>query len=132
MADVVSIIPGESTEGKLLAQTSKSQTSRAVKAVIAETNAGKGNITSSHTLTEAQALEAGVNFAGNNAKEIGQSGSGVYRSQTINKDGTVSQYKMDAFSIAGSHRPNVPHVHLEIINPTNNKMIVNHHIPIIP
>lgn len=42
VADVVSIIPGGSTEGKLLAETSKSQTSRAVKAVVAETNSGKG------------------------------------------------------------------------------------------
>ena len=36
VADVVSIIPGGSTEGKLLAQTSKSQTSRAVKEITAQ------------------------------------------------------------------------------------------------
>jgi RHS repeat-associated protein len=34
VADVVSIIPGGSTEGKLLAQTSKSQSSRAVKEAV--------------------------------------------------------------------------------------------------
>ena len=36
VADVVSIFPGGSTEGKLLAQTSKSQTSRAVKAATSD------------------------------------------------------------------------------------------------
>jgi len=101
-----------------------------VNAVITETNAGKGNLTSIHTLTHDEALEAGIRFVGKDAKEIGKSGSGVYRSQHLNKDGTVNQFRMDGNSVQGNHSPNVPHVHLEIIDLTKNKPVVNNHIPI--
>jgi RHS repeat-associated protein len=130
--DVASIagVKSGGVTGSLLSKTSQSQVNRAVKDVINETVKGGGNLTSKYTLTESQALEAGVNFAGGNAKEIGKTGSGVYRSQNVNSDGTVNQFRIDANSIQGKHAPNVPHVHLEVIDPKKVKPVVNNHIPI--
>lgn len=88
--------------------------------------ANKKNITSQHTLTADEALEAGQKFLGNNYKEIGKPGSGVFRSA----DGT-RQFRMDNGSLSGSHSPNKPHVHLEAYKPGSNKPIVNNHIPFV-
>ncbi|MFC3188226.1 hypothetical protein ACFOD0_15260, partial [Shewanella intestini] len=95
--------------------------------VIRETlTANKKNITSQHTLTADEALEAGQQFLGKNYTEIGKPGSGVFRSA----DGT-KQFRMDNGSLSGSHAPNKPHVHLEIYKPGSNKPTVNNHIPFV-
>jgi hypothetical protein len=92
--------------------------------VIEETlKSNKKNITSKHTLTVDEALEAGEKFVGPGYKEIGKSGSGVFRSA----DGT-SQFRMDSGSLSGSHPPNKPHVHLETYKYSANKPTVNNHI----
>ena len=98
--------------------------------VINETETSHGNITSAHTLTEGEALDAGLQFLGTNYREIGNSGSGVYRSTTPNSDGTYNQFRMDNNSLEGNHSPNVSHVHFEVINPSTNKPTVNNHVPI--
>ncbi len=96
-----------------------------VDAVIDETNSRKGNITSRHTLSSDEALDAGIKFLGSDYREIGKPGSGVYR----NAEGT-RQFRIDNNSLEGNHSPNVPHVHLEKINPSKNKPTTNNHIPI--
>ncbi len=103
-----------------------------VKSVIQETNAGKGNLTSKHTLTESQALEAGEKFVGKNATEIGKPGSGVYLSKTPNGNGTVNRFRIDKTSVQGAHDPWVPHVHLEVVKPGVKDALINNHIPIKP
>ncbi len=97
-----------------------------IEAVIAETITGKGNITSTTTLTSGQLLEAGERFVGPGAQEIGKAGSGVYRSI----DGT-RQFRIDENSLLGSHAPGVPHGHLEIYSPGTARPLVNNHIPFI-
>jgi hypothetical protein len=93
--------------------------------VIAETaSATKKNITSAHTLTPAEALEAGQRWVGEGYSEIGKPGSGVFRSA----DGT-KQFRMDEGSLLGNHAPNVPHVHLETYLPGARLPSVNNHIP---
>ena len=67
---------------------------------------------------------------GKNANEIGNPGSGVYRSGTRNADGSINQFRMDNNSLEGNHRPNVPHVHFERVNEGVKKPIVNNHVPI--
>ncbi|WP_304669382.1 polymorphic toxin MafB class 1 [Neisseria polysaccharea] len=57
---------------------------RKINAVINETNTQRGNITSKHTLSSDEALDTGIKYLGSEYKEIGKSGSGVYR----NKAGT--------------------------------------------
>ena len=99
---------------------------------IKETQAGKGNITSKHTLTESEALQAGEKFAGKNAAEIGKPNSGVYQSRIANADGTYNRFRMDPTSVKGTHDPWVPHVHLEIVKPGVKVPVVNNHIPIVP
>ena len=98
--------------------------------VINETKLGKGNITSKSVLSESDALDAGINFVGKNAKEIGNSGSGVYRSGTKNADGSINQFRMDNNSLDGNHKPNIPHVHFERVNEGVKKPAVNNHVPI--
>ncbi|MCO8123571.1 HINT domain-containing protein [Stieleria sp. TO1_6] len=98
--------------------------------VISETlggrqRAGVRRIDSAHTLTENEALEAGIKFLGPDYREIGQSGSGVYRSA----DGT-RQFRMDNSSLMGDHEPFAPHVHLETFR-GGRQPFVNNHIPII-
>jgi RHS repeat-associated protein len=93
-----------------------------VQSVIDETNAGTGNITSAHTLSADQALDAGLQWLGPNYREIGD---GVFRSA----DG-LRQFRIDPNSIAGNHAPNVPHVHLETYAPGARYPSTNNHIPI--
>ncbi len=96
-----------------------------IDTVINETLNGKGNFTSSQTLTSSEALQSGIDFLGEGYTEIGKPGSGVYRN-TVN--GQIRQFRMDNNSICGNHAPNQPHVHLEIIDPVTNKPISNNHI----
>ncbi|HEZ1361364.1 TPA: HINT domain-containing protein [Neisseria meningitidis] len=98
---------------------------RKINAVINETNTQRGNITSKHTLSSDEALDAGIKYLGSEYKEIGKSGSGVYR----NKAGT-RQFRIDNNSLEGNHAPNVPHIHLERIDPNKKKPLTNNHIPI--
>ena len=94
--------------------------------VIAETLlANKRNITSQHTLNSDEALDAGLQFLGDGYKEIGKQGSGVFRS----KDG-MRQFRIDKNSLEGNHQPNIPHIHLETVNPDTGKFQVNNHIPL--
>uniref|UniRef100_UPI00202851F5 RHS repeat-associated core domain-containing protein n=1 Tax=Caballeronia sp. GAFFF2 TaxID=2921741 RepID=UPI00202851F5 len=95
-----------------------------VHSVIDETLNGKGNITSQYVLTSDQLLDAGSEFLGAGATEIGKPGSGVYRSE----DGT-RQFRIDNNSIQGNHAPNVPHGHLETYVPGATKPTANNHIP---
>lgn len=98
-----------------------------VDLVINETlSANKRNITSQHTLTADEALQAGQQFLGGYYTEIGKPGSGVFRSA----DG-ARQFRMDSGSLSGSHAPNKPHVHLEMYKPDSTKPIVNNHIPFV-
>jgi len=69
-------------------------------------------------------LKAGEKFLGSGYKEIGKSGSGVFRSA----DGT-RQFRIDSGSLIGAHKPGVPHGHLEVYKPGAAKPIVNNHIP---
>ncbi|WP_304670281.1 polymorphic toxin MafB class 1 [Neisseria polysaccharea] len=98
---------------------------RKINAVINETNTQRGNITSKHTLSSDEALDAGIKYLGSEYKEIGKSGSGVYR----NKAGT-RQFRIDNNSLEGNHAPNVPHIHLERIDSNKKKPLTNNHIPI--
>ncbi len=110
-----------------------------INAVIAETKAKRKDYTSQYTLTENEAINAGVLWVG---KEHSRIDDGVYRSNTPNPDGTYNQYRMDNGSLDGGHEPNVPHIHLQIIkideeiiknSRSRNKTeisIVNNHIPI--
>ena len=79
--------------------------------VIDETLAGRQRIgvrriDSKYTLTEDEALEAGIQFLGPGYREIGQRGSGVYRNGQ-------RQFRMDQRSLKGDHEPFIRHVHLE-------------------
>ncbi len=93
--------------------------------VIAETNAGRRNLTSAHTLTPDEALEAGEGWVGPGYREIGGSGSGVFRSAD-----NARQFRMDNDSLSGAHAPDVPHVHLEKIGPDGRRINTNNHIPL--
>lgn len=121
-ADVSDNFAGAS-QARYTSQTGKQ--SGKIDAVIHETNTQKGNITSRYTLSSDEALEAGMKYLGSEYREIGKSGSGVYR----NKEGT-RQFRMDNNSLEGNHSPNVPHVHLERISPNKKRPITNNHIPI--
>ena len=111
---------------KSLSEAVDDVTSR-VDLVINETlSANKRNITSQHTLTADEALQAGQQFLGGYYTEIGKLGSGVFRSA----DG-ARQFRMDSGSLSGSHAPNKPHVHLEMYKPDSTKPIVNNHIPFV-
>lgn len=93
-------------------------------AVIAETLAGKGNPTSTTTLSADDLLNAGIKFLGPGYKQIGKPNSGVFRSA----DGT-RQFRIDNGSLTGSHPPGVPHGHLEVYKPGAAKPTVSNHIP---
>lgn len=97
--------------------------------VIKETIEGKGNIESKITLTEREALDAGIQFVGKDADEID---GGVFRSLTPNADGSRNQFRIDNGSLEGTHPPNKPHFHLEIMEQFKNKekAKVNNHIPL--
>ena len=92
--------------------------------VIAETNAGRGRLTSAHTLTPDEALEAGERWVGPGYREIGGNGSGVFRADN------ARQFRMDNASLSGAHAPHVPHVHLEKIGPDGRRITTNNHIPL--
>ncbi|GHU22432.1 hypothetical protein AGMMS50243_21990 [Betaproteobacteria bacterium] len=94
-----------------------------VDAVIAETLAGRGNITSAATLSADELLQAGTNFLRPGYREIGKPGSGVFRSAD-----RARQFRIDGGSLTGSHAPRVPHEHLEIYAPGAAKPITNNHI----
>jgi hypothetical protein len=98
--------------------------------VIAETQLGSGRFTSQYTLSQDEALEAGIQWLG--PDRIVNAERGVYRSITPNPDGTFNQFRVDSDSLAGNHSPNIPHVHFEIIQvtPRGEKSIVNNHVPI--
>jgi hypothetical protein len=100
-------------------------TESAINKVISETTAASGNLTSSSTLTAAEALEAGEEWVGPGYKEVGKPGSGVFQSA----DGS-RQFRIDPTSIAGQHAPGVPHFHLELLGP-GGRPIVNNHIPFV-
>ncbi|CAG0991630.1 partial tRNA3(Ser)-specific nuclease WapA, partial [Burkholderiales bacterium] len=92
-------------------------------AVIAETLASKGNLTSAHKVSADELLTAGQKFLGPGYKESGKPGSGVFRSA----DGT-KQFRIDGNSLSGSHSPGVPHGHLETYAPGAAKPTTNNHI----
>jgi hypothetical protein len=91
--------------------------------VIAETNAGAKNLTSKYVLTADEALSAGMEWVGKGYTEIGQPGSGVFQSSN-----GLRRFRIDNGSLAGAHKPGVPHVHLETVSPTN-VVTTNNHIP---
>jgi len=94
--------------------------------VIRETLSGSGNFTSQFTLRSAEALQAGQNFLGAGYRELGNAGSGVFRSA-----GGLRQFRMDPRSLQGLHPPGVPHVHFELFNLGDILPYVNNHVPII-
>ncbi|NUP09295.1 MAG: RHS repeat protein, partial [Polyangiaceae bacterium] len=99
-----------------------------VQAVQDETLANRGNFGSAHTLTPEQALTAGAEFVGPGYREMGGSGTGVFRSA----DGT-RQFRIDDGSITGAHGDVGSHVHLETLDPNRrgrDATISNNHIPI--
>jgi Pretoxin HINT domain len=91
--------------------------------VIAETTAGGKNLTSKYVLTADEALTAGERWVGPGYREIGKPGSGVFESS----DG-LRRFRIDSGSLAGAHKPGVPHVHLETVSPSN-VVTTNNHIP---
>ncbi len=96
-----------------------------VERVINETLQGRGMLTSQYQLSPTEALDAAELFLGPGYREIGQSGSGVFRSV----DG-FKQFRMDTNSMLGQHKPWVPHVHFEIFTPTNlRRPYVSNHVP---
>jgi hypothetical protein len=94
--------------------------------VIAETLAGSGNFTSKFVLRSDDALQAGQDFLGVDYRELGQPGSGVFRSAD-----DVRQFRMDPRSLEGLHAPWVPHVHFELYNPGDELPYVNNHVPLL-
>lgn len=82
--------------------------------VINETTShtGRRDFTSVHSLNPDEALEGGQKWVGEGYREIGQPGSGVFRSA----DG-LRQFRMDNGSITGAHPPAPGHVHFEIYPP---------------
>jgi hypothetical protein len=93
--------------------------------VLLETLSGSGNFKSKFTLTNSQSLDAGMKWIGEPFKEIGDSGSGVFRSA----DG-MRQFRIDKNSLAGAHAPGVVHVHYETYLPGDNHISANNHVPI--
>jgi hypothetical protein len=92
--------------------------------IIKETLQGTGKITSKYVLTENEAIELGLSFLRHGYKEIGKPGSGVYRSSN-----NLRQFRIDANSLNGLHDPYVPHIHIEVFDPSDiNKPFVNNHI----
>ncbi|CCB91787.1 hypothetical protein WCH_CN15810 [Waddlia chondrophila 2032/99] len=94
-----------------------------VDAVIHETMSNKGNIASRFRLSVDEALDAGQKFLGSGYREMGQSGSGVFRSA----DG-LRQFRMDTSSLLGKHSPGYPHVHLELFKYGTREPYINNHI----
>ena len=121
----VPIIPGGAGLGiKAIRGADAASVPSKVDDVIAETISGTGNISSQHTLSADELLEAGEQFIGPGYKEIGKPGSGVFRSE----DGT-RQFRIDNNSLDGNHAPGVPHGHLEVYDSGATKPKTNNHIP---
>jgi hypothetical protein len=119
------IIPGslEKNIANLITAKSLGSSSKIIEGVIKETFENKGYFTSKFGLTHNEAIEAGMKFLGDGYKEIGPSGSGVYRS----KNG-LRQFRIDKNSLAGNHSPNLPHFHLEILEKDAAKPFIINHI----
>ncbi len=100
--------------------------SKKIEAVIEETLRLKSGekITSQYVLNQDEILELGEKFLGGkgNYKELGGSGTGVFRSN----DG-LRQFRMDESSLKGDHTPDVSHIHLEILD-TSGGVTSNNHI----
>ena len=95
-----------------------------IDGVIQETLKNKGDIISRFTLRGNEALDAGMKFLGPNYRELGKPGTGVFRSAD-----SLRQFRIDNNSILGRHKPNIPHVHMEIYKPNARLPHVNNHIP---
>lgn len=94
---------------------------------IAEAGVNAGNITSKFGVTADEALTLGDKLLGQGYKEVGKAGSGVSEKQVGNQ---TYRFRIDNSSLAGNHKPNVPHVHVEILDEARN-ILVNNHIPLI-
>ena len=76
-----SVSPAVRTEGTSTTSPHSFMATDTVDDVIAETmNATTRNLTSAHTLTADEAIEAGQQWVGDSYTELGKPGSGVYRS----------------------------------------------------
>jgi RHS repeat-associated protein len=93
--------------------------------VISETlnHSGKKDFTSQYSLTEDEALDTGIQWLGDGYREMGQPGTGVFRSIDDTR-----QFRIDSASLSGSHPPNVPHVHLELLDQKSGDIISNNHV----
>jgi hypothetical protein len=96
-----------------------------INAVIAETLKAKGDILSKLQLTSDEAMEAGLNFVGPGYREMGGPRTGVFRSA----DGT-RQFRIDRSSLLGRHKPYLPHIHYETIDPRTGETIATNHVVI--
>jgi len=94
---------------------------------IAGAGVNAGNITSKFGLTADEALTLGDKLLGQGYKEVGKAGSGVFEKQVGNQ---TYRFRIDNSSLTGNHSPNVPHVHVEILDEVRN-ILVNNHIPLI-
>lgn len=117
--------PRRSLDPSIRAAEQGAKSASRIDAVINETLSGKGNMTSTMKLGADDMLKAGEKFLGAGYREIGKSGSGVFRSA----DGT-RQFRIEEGSLSGSHKPGVPHGHLEVYKPGANKPSTNNHIPL--
>src|SRR3989339_215755 len=75
----------------------------------------KNKYKSDYKLTSDELLDAGQKFIGDDYKELGENGSGVYRSA----DGT-KQFRIDDSSLNGQHDPYESHGHLENFDDAND------------
>lgn len=99
--------------------------SRGLGDLLQETLAGKRNFTSRYMVSGSEALSAGEAFLGEGYTELGQSGSGVFRSAD-----QLRQFRMDPGSLGGDHAPFVPHVHFEVFDtPGAARPFINNHVP---
>lgn len=64
---------------------------------------------------------------GSSYREVGKAGSGVFERAARN---LTYRFRIDPNSLAGLHRPDVPHFHLEILD-QRRIVRVNNHIPFI-
>jgi filamentous hemagglutinin len=85
------------------------------------------NFTSEHIIDANDALDTGHEYLGPGYRQLGKPDSGVFRSAD-----NLRRFRIDNGSIQGTHEPNVPHVHLERLDPVNPKRVLsNNHVPII-
>ena len=105
-----------------LLRNSKPQISN-VDLVINETLQRRGKITSQYKLSVTEALEAGEKFLGKQYREMGEPGSGVFRSND-----NLRQFRRDKNSLLGKHDPHFPHVHLERFDQVGDFAVINNHI----